>query len=270
MQGLLWVFSVALEHLSLQLSAQWCSLPGSTQEWKAKRRVRVFSVTCSQLYIFHSYFKLSALTEPILHHLQYYSVFSIGKWWILHHCLLLSLFLLVYLCFLYCDKWKREKWQRNNFPQKTQRIIQYYWFYLHCWHLSLILWDRSLLVNTTCGAAWTNSSLFIVVNADDLQRHTCTFVAVTRGVFTWLYPQLSPRSALRSHTHPLTQNTSAESVWLLVKHFLHELLISVSTKASEWGEELFSLSPPPPACLPQTTADKSGDCHVRGDSARTD
>lgn len=41
MQGLLWVFSVALEHLGLQLSAQRRSLPRSTQEQRAERRVSV-------------------------------------------------------------------------------------------------------------------------------------------------------------------------------------------------------------------------------------
>jgi len=38
-QGLLWIFSVALEHLGLQLSAQSCRLPGARNR-EAEKKLR--------------------------------------------------------------------------------------------------------------------------------------------------------------------------------------------------------------------------------------
>lgn len=48
-KGLLWVFSVALEHLGLQLSAQRRSLPRSAREQRAERRVGVIITQHCQL-----------------------------------------------------------------------------------------------------------------------------------------------------------------------------------------------------------------------------
>lgn len=157
-------------------------------------------------------------------------------------------------------KGKVAKKRRNRKNTKS-----YYWFYLSCWHLSLILWDRSLSFNTTPGAAWMNTSLFIVVTADDL--HTCgndwrclhlaVSTAVTTGSSQLLHS--SPHSE-----HPCWVSVAAREA-LTEVCFLHDLLIPESSQA--FGNEAKNCfhyhqqeRDPLSACPPQTMSCKSGDC----------
>lgn len=64
-QRLLWIFSVALEHLGLQLSAQRHTLPRSTQEERVERRISVTiasTAKCENLQILNMLTSLVTVT----------------------------------------------------------------------------------------------------------------------------------------------------------------------------------------------------------------